>query len=112
MKNLLNMIIMATLLVASVASAMTTEQAAEKRLGDLTSAVSVTAEEKTTLAQLFLEREQKIAEIKQQNKGDRDAILAALKPINKNYNQQVKGIIGRERMKQYLSHLRANRQKR
>ena len=72
---------------------------AKNKTADFVQVVQLNADEQTQVYKILLAKEQNTLAARQKFKGDKKGFKAATKPLNKQYNRQIKDIIGKDRMK-------------
>lgn len=90
---------------------LTPEQRTEKYVAKMEKVVALDATQKTKVYDLRLEKVKKVAEIRKGDNGDREAMKMQIKPIVKEYNEGLKGILNDVQMTKWKDHRKAERAK-
>ncbi|WOH39492.1 hypothetical protein RI844_09755 [Thalassotalea fonticola] len=110
MKNLSTILMTVLLFIStSVFAAETADKAAQKQTADYVQVVNLNKDEEAKVYQVLLEKEQQYSAAKKEHKGDKQALKAATKPLNKKYNRQIKDIIGADKMKKMNEYKKAQK---
>ncbi len=90
---------------------LTLEQRTEKYVAKMEKAVALDATQKTKIYDLRLAKVKKVAEIRKSDKNDTEAMKNQIKPILKEYNEGLKGILNDVQMTKWKEHRKAERVK-
>lgn len=84
-------------------------KAAKKRTDAFVQVVNLNKDEEDKVYKILLAKEHKLSATRKKHKGDKEAFKAEMKPLNRNYNRQIKDIIGGERMVKMNQYTKAQR---
>ncbi len=73
---------------------------AKSKIADFVKVIQLDSAEKERVYKILLAKEQKNLTAKKEHKDDKEAYRKAVSPFNKQYNRQIKDIIGKDKMKQ------------
>jgi hypothetical protein len=90
---------------------LTPEQRTEKYVAKMEKVVALDATQKQKVYDLRLEKVKKVAEIRKEDKTDKEAMKTKIKPITKEYNEGLKGILNEVQMMKWKEHRKAERAK-
>lgn len=90
---------------------LTPEQRTEKYVAKMEKAVALDATQKSKVYDLRLEKVKKVGQIRNGDNSDHEAMKKQIKPIVKEYNEGLKGILNDVQMTKWKEHRKAERAK-
>lgn len=113
MKNITTLLTSLLLIISTSAfagdNADKTAKAAQKKTDAYVQVAGLNKDEQAQVYKILLDKEQKLSAAKEEHKGDKKAVKAAMKPFTASTNRQIKDIIGAEKMDKMNAHLKAKR---
>lgn len=88
---------------------LTPEQRTEKYVTKMQKEIGLDETQKQKVYDLRLEKVKKVKEIREANKDDQEKIKTLVKPIVKEYNTELKGILNDTQMEKWKAHRKAER---
>jgi len=105
------------LLLGSLSPAFASEadnnvvNAAKENLAVMTGIAQLSKNEQKNVYQVLLQKETAFAEKRLQHQGDKQALSAAIKELNPQFNRQLKDIVGGESMREYHQFIKKQKRK-
>ena len=84
-------------------------KAAKAKTASFVQVVNLDKDEEVQVYKILLTKEQQLSVARKKYKGDKEAFRAEMKPANRDYNRQIKDIIGGKRMKEMNEYNKAQR---
>lgn len=89
----------------------TPEERATKRTEQLTKKLNLTADQQTKVKAIFLDQATAMSKVREENKGDRDAVMAKMKAAGEETDAKVGAVLTDDQKKTY-EEMKANMKKR
>jgi len=85
--------------------------AAKDNLAVMTEIAQLSKNEQQSVYQVLLQKETEFAEKRLQHQDDKQALSAAIKELNPQFNRQLKDIVGGESMREYHQYIKKQKRK-